>query len=421
MNFKKHIIFLIGIFLITTTTNAQFGNILEKVEKKVKKKVDREIDKGIDKGIDEVDKTVKDGVAGDKKEETNKSQNDETVSKNNESNEENNANEQEQLKLWSKYNFVPGDKIIFEDNLTNEESGEFPSRWDLLSGNAENASLGPDNVISMLRNSTIIKPLMETETYLPEVFTLEFDAYFDKDAAFRSQKYVLRFFDGTGSYDLKSKKRRHYISISWNGVQMNTLGDKKHFTHQQKKAWQGGWKHIAIAFNKRSLKIFIDQDRLLNVPNLGYKPQMFSIGANFDKRYIKINAIKNIRLAEGGKKLYDRIVADGKFVTRGILFDVNKSTIKPESMGVINKILKLMQKHPDLKFRIEGHTDSDGDESFNQKLSEERALAVKDLLISSGIEKERLESKGYGETKPVADNSTPEGKANNRRVEFIKI
>ena len=106
---------------------------------------------------------------------------------------------------------------------------------------------------------------------------------------------------------------------------------------------------------------------------------------------------------------------------RGILFDVNKATINGESMGTINEIVKMMKKHTDLNFRIEGHTDSDGDESFNQNLSVDRAAAVKSMLVEMGIASSRLESKGWGESKPVSENSTPEGKANNRRVEFIKI
>lgn len=263
---------------------------------------------------------------------------------------------------------------------------------------------------------------MDNESYLPEVFTLEFDAYFDKDSYLRKQVYQIRFFDGNSYMKfLTKKKKQYYIEIKPYGITMDKFGDRKDVPYAERKSFKGGWKHIAISFNKRSLKMFLDQDRFLNVPNLGYKPKMFSIGTNFDGRYIKIAAIKNIRLAEGGKKLYDRIMTDGKFVTRGILFDVNKSDIKPESMGVINKIVKVMKQHPDLKFRIEGHTDSDGDEAFNLKLSEKRAEAVKNLLIESGIDASRLESKGFGESKPVDSNSTPEGKANNRRVEFIKI
>ncbi len=90
-------------------------------------------------------------------------------------------------------------------------------------------------------------------------------------------------------------------------------------------------------------------------------------------------------------------------------------------MGTINEIVELMKENPSLKFRIEGHTDSDGDESYNQQLSDERAAAVKSMLVQLGIDASRLESRGWGESKPLSENSTPEGKANNRRVEFIKI
>ncbi len=423
------LITLFGFLLVTNVTNAQFGNLLEKVEKKVKKKIEREVDKGIDKGIDEADKTVKDAVLGndedsDKKNETGEKEDNQAEQTESEtaSADSPETGNKEELQLWSKYNFVPGDKIIFEDNLADEENGEFPSRWDLVAGNAENAVLGDENVIRFVRSNTIIKPLMENDSYLPEKFTIEFDAYFDKDSYLRKQVYQIRFFEGSSYMKfLPNKKKVYFIEIGPFGIRMDKFGDKKNIPYAEKKAFQGGWKHIAIAFNKRSLKIFIDQDRFLNVPNLGYKPEMFSIGINFDDRYIKKAAIKNIKLAEGGKKLYDRIIADGKFVTRGILFDVNKASIKPESMGVINKIVKLMKDHPDLKFRIEGHTDSDGDEEFNLKLSLERANAVKEILINKGIDSSRLETKGFGESKPVDTNSTPEGKANNRRVEFIKI
>ena len=202
---------------------------------------------------------------------------------------------------------------------------------------------------------------------------------------------------------------------------MGQFGGKTESFTEEKNSWHPKWKHIAITFNKRSLKLYMNEERILNIPNLGFKPKMFSIGGHFDDRYIKMSSIKNIRVNEGGKKLYDRILAEGKFVTRGILFDVNKATINGESMGAINEIVKLMNEHPDLNFSIEGHTDSDGEESFNQKLSEDRAAAVKTMLGKLGIDPARLESKGWGESNPVNENSTPEGKANNRRVEFVKI
>ena len=112
---------------------------------------------------------------------------------------------------------------------------------------------------------------------------------------------------------------------------------------------------------------------------------------------------------------------DGKIVTNGIRFDVNKATIKPESMGVINEIYDLLAEHPEVKLSVEGHTDSDGDFDMNQQLSDDRARTVMNQLVAMGIAQDRLISKGFGESKPMDTNDTPEGKANNRRVEFVKM
>jgi outer membrane protein OmpA-like peptidoglycan-associated protein len=131
--------------------------------------------------------------------------------------------------------------------------------------------------------------------------------------------------------------------------------------------------------------------------------------------------LKNVRIARGGVPLYDRLLSDGKFITYGITFDVGKSVIKPESMGEINRIATLMKENPDLKFSVEGHTDNTGGAAANQTLSEARSKAVMDKLVEMGIAKERLKSAGKGQTAPIADNSSDEGRAKNRRVEFVKI
>ncbi|GHT07977.1 hypothetical protein FACS189426_02490 [Bacteroidia bacterium] len=110
-----------------------------------------------------------------------------------------------------------------------------------------------------------------------------------------------------------------------------------------------------------------------------------------------------------------------KIITYGITFDIGKSTIKPESMGEINRIAKLMTDNPDLKFSVEGHTDNTGSAATNQTLSDARSKAVVDKLVETGISKDRLTSAGKGQNSPIADNSTDEGRAKNRRVEFIKI
>lgn len=326
-------------------------------------------------------------------------------------------------KTWSKYNFVPGDEIIFEDDLSREENGEFPSRWDLVSGNAEMASLDGQKIINFTHNS-IVTPLINKDDYLPDVFTVEFDAYFN-DTYSHWQYYLIRFYPGDKNYkEINPNLVVHPLFINKNGasIMIRANNENKEYKNlgSQEPDGTAGWKRIAISYNQRALKVFINEDRILNVPNIELGPSVISFNAQ-DSQKDHIMAIKNIRIAEGGKKLYDRIVADGKFTTRGIHFDVNKASLKPESMGVLNEIATLMREHADLKFSIEGHTDSDGEDAHNLQLSEQRALAVKEALAAMGIEGSRMQHKGLGETVPVADNTSPEGKANNRRVEFVKI
>lgn len=423
--FKYVYLYAVLFIALSTFTAEVFAQFDIDLDKKIKDKVNKELNDVTDDAIDETAETIKKGGKVEDenqiKEET-ESQETPTSDANTETSKSTTTEgNEEELILWSKYDFVPGEKVIFEDDLSGEENGEFPSRWDLLSGSAEVASLGRDNVIHLTHNNSIVIPLMDKKDFLPEVFTIEFDVFFEEEGATRSDIYKIRFFEGTSNSKKMDGKKISTLDITWNSIKMGQFGGKTASFVEEKKNWQPKWKHVAIAFNKRSLKVYLDQERLLNIPNLGFQPKTFSIGGHFDNRHIQMSSIKNIRVNEGGKKLYDRVMEEGKFVTRGILFDVNKSTIRGESMGTINEIVELMKENPTLKFRIEGHTDSDGDDSYNQKLSEDRAASVKSMLIQLGIDASRLESKGWGESKPINENSTPEGKANNRRVEFIKI
>jgi len=420
---------MIAFLFIGSNVEAQFlkrlGKSAEKAaERAIIKKTDQKVTKETEKAMD----TVLGNGKKQKKRKTKKNESTEVTENDGPTNVPNEIDTSEETnraemppKTWSKYNFVPGDKIIFDDDLAGEENGEFPSRWDLSQGSAENAKMGDENIIRF-ENRSIINPLMDEQYYLPEVFTIEFDAYFN-DTYYSWQSYDIRFWQGT-QYLSEGEDVFWPIQLFKDGAktQTKTKGYQKIFdAHNEATGEVIGWKHIAISFNKRSLKVFVDEYRALNIPNYGYKPKMMSIASYMHKPEGKPMAIKNIRIAEGGKDLYDRVIADGKFVTRGILFDVNKSTLKPSSMGVINEVAKMMQEHTDLKFSIEGHTDSDGDDNSNLELSEKRAAAVKTVLANSGIDSSRLQIKGMGESVPVSDNTTPEGKANNRRVEFVKI
>ncbi len=320
---------------------------------------------------------------------------------------------------WSRFDFVPGDEVIFEDAPDiMEENGEFPSRWDLHKGNCEIVNVNGENVIAFPQGGAIM-PYLENakEDYLPDVFTIEMDAYFRPGYA---RRLWLTFRDVKNQSNNDSECITFYInsaSLDKTDTEGQLPGVKGNSSEN------GGWRHFSVAYTKGKLKVYIGETRVINIPRCSGNPSGITLemdGYSADTPE-DLQYIKNIRIAKGGVKYYDRVLNEGKIVCNGIRFDVNKATLKPESMGPINKIYELMQKQPDLKFSVEGHTDSDGDDVKNQSLSEQRAKAVMDQLISMGISPDRLTCKGFGESTPVDNNTTPEGKANNRRVEFVKF
>jgi outer membrane protein OmpA-like peptidoglycan-associated protein len=128
-----------------------------------------------------------------------------------------------------------------------------------------------------------------------------------------------------------------------------------------------------------------------------------------------------VRFAESIPDFSQIISSSGRYVTHGILFDTDSDKIKPESAPVIKQIVSGLEKNPNLKLLIEGHTDSVGDAAHNLDLSKRRAEAVRAVLISQfNVDASRLTSAGLGSTKPVDSNDTPQGRAQNRRVELVK-
>ena len=320
--------------------------------------------------------------------------------------------------VWAKYDFVPGQTVIFEDKPSaDEENGEFPSRWDLYKGNAEIGEVNGQYVIMFLTGGTYIVPYLKNskEDYLPDVFTFEMDVWFSKGHTTANRVYVY-----LGDKKNQGNRGGSNTDLTIMPHSLEFLNSEKSYPGTENIGWTvertGSWRHIAIAYTKGKFKAYMNDTRLINVPHLEVNPTGITIESGNDNIFIK-----NIRIAKGGVKYYDRVLSDGKIVENGIRFDVNKATLKPESMGPINKIYKLMTKYPDLNFSVEGHTDSDGDGALNQKLSVARAKAVMDKLIAMGISADRLKYAGFGESKPIDTNATPEGKANNRRVEFVKF
>jgi len=406
-----------------------------RVEYRKRQKEDRAIDKGLDKLEDAFKKKKKKadpeeaGVATDKngnilvQKTPTGTKNPTSVNKKDQDqlNEDTNADEDTNpilLKSYAKYDFISGDKIVFYDDLNNEESGEFPMKWDIYKGSAENATLGEENVIQLNDRNTGIFPYMnDNENYLPEQFTIEFDIHFSTTSAW--QNYGIKL------YDKEYRNGKVINDVSHNVIKIAhskvTMGDFGGELRRYKTSGQLGWRRVSLSYNKGYLKVYIDEEKAISIPRLKFKPTMFSLETDHHPDIGEFNKVKNFRIAEGGDKIYNRISTDGKFVTNGINFDYNEATIKISSHGVINQFAKMMEKYPELNFSVEGHTDSDGSEASNLELSSKRAAAVKALLISKGIEASRLKSVGKGEAFPLNKNETVEDKANNRRVEFVKL
>lgn len=316
---------------------------------------------------------------------------------------------QDDMKAYNNYDFVPGENILFEDNFSTDQAGEFPAHWNLNSGQGVVNQKGDKNCLLLTQGNYVkVYPLLKTESYLPDSFTIEFD-FFIPDGGYSPMLFLK-----SGGSDNKALTLGYRVSTN---NFANALSET--YPEGTDKDFKNNWHHVALAYKNGQIKIYEDQYRVLVIPQCSFKPQSVLLGGiGSDKSPL---IFTNVRIAAGGgMNMLNKIVTDGKFVTHAITFDVNKTAIKPESMGFLNSLVKFLNENKAIKLEIDGHTDSDGDDASNLKLSQARAESVRAQLVAMGIEAARLTTKGFGETKPISDNATPEGKANNRRVEFIK-
>ena len=318
---------------------------------------------------------------------------------------------------YAKSDYVPGDEIFFEDDQSGEKMGEFPSMWDLVSGNAEIASIDGRKVINYVEAGTTIVPLMkDMKSYLPDVFTIDLDFYVS-DLSKIAQIFWLQLHD--------ANREVCYVQFGWHGSvnwgYQTPTGEHRSGSADKVEYIANSWNHLSVSFNKRAFKIYLNGTRMANIPSMAAPLTFRLTNRSSNRADIHKDFISNVRVAKGAVPLYDRMLTDRKFITYGITFDVGKSTIKPESMGEINRIVTLLTEKPDLKFSVEGHTDNTGNATGNQTLSDARSKAVVDKLVEIDIFADRLTSAGKGQTAPIADNATDEGRAKNRRVEFVKI
>jgi len=347
------------------------------------------------------------------------------------------------FQTYSKFDFIPGDKILAYDDFSKDAIGDFPITWNTnSSGEVVTASDLDGHWLMVKKQGKFVPEYIKT---LPDNFTFEYDVVCNEKYSYYSPFLSLYFLSGNNSgkevFDgtfIPGEKRSgvkigvHPTNGTSNGgtVQEESFDDgasviKNDINTSQFNSVGGKTRlHVSVWRQKQRLRVYLNEDKVYDLPrafadNKTYATVLFEIWGDLkdQDRYL----IGSIKFAAGAPDTRNKLITEGKFVTRGILFDVNSDKIKPESYGVLKDIANVLTENSSVKVKIVGHTDSDGKDADNLSLSKRRAESVKTSLVKDfGIDATRFDTDGKGASQPVDTNNTAEGKANNRRVEFIK-
>jgi outer membrane protein OmpA-like peptidoglycan-associated protein len=348
------------------------------------------------------------------------------------------------FKTYSKFDFIPGDKILAYDDFSKDAIGDFPVTWNTNSSGEVVTASGQQGHWLMVKKQG--KYIPEYIKNLPDNFTFEYDVVCNEKFSFYSPYLHLYFVSGgnsgkevfDGSFIPSEKRSGIKIGVHPNNATSNgglalteSFEDgasviKNEINTTQFNSNGGKTKlHISIWRQKQRLRVYLNEEKVFDLPrafadNKTYSTVLFEIWGDMkdEDRYL----IGNMKFSVGAPDTRNKLITEGKFVTRGIMFDVNSDKIKPESYGVLKDIANVLTENGSVKVKIVGHTDADGSDADNLALSKRRAESVKVSLVKDfGIDGSRLETDGKGASQPVDKNTTAEGKANNRRVEFLKL
>lgn len=342
---------------------------------------------------------------------------------------------------YSKFDFEAGEKIIAYEDFSSDEIGDLPARWN-SSNSAEIVTLSTIDGKWMKIGKGKGSFVPDFITDFPENFTLEYDVIFDYDMSLYSflRLLVVNFSDlenpnynmdrytpgKNGVYfkidggDSSGGKVQFHKYVS--DTQLNIKSEKEVAQMTRDNAGRGKIMHLAIWRQGKRLRVYLNETKVFDIPSALENPKalksmrFFSEITDEDTYYF----LGNIRYAIGKADTRSKLLNEGKLVTYGITFDSGSASIKPESYGVLKKIAGVINEH-NMSVNIIGHTDGDGEEASNLSLSKARADAVKSALVNEfNVDNTALSAEGRGESEPIAGNENPEGKAKNRRVEFIK-
>ncbi len=445
-------LFFIALMLIVETrAQIRVDNPKRTAERSVEGRVNGKIDQGINRGLDKVeegignifkkkDKSKKEDKSQEQEEQSteDENQNEEVATQKQSTGKKNQseptssaASPSKTLKSYSKFDFIAGEKVVALEDFTQDAVGDFPAKWN-TNASGEVVKLEGDAAKWLqFGNKGIFYP--EFVNDLPENFTMEFDMAISEEMSNNQSGLKIIFPENK---ERKLTYDQHFSNVLQVGVDIHpVLGEgsstdiwvfnksnEKILENSSKMVWNDNQPNrVSIWKQKTRLRVYVNETKIWDIPKAFDATAKYSMlfatnvwsGSVF---------LANLRVAVGAPDTRSKLLTEGKFSTTGILFDVNSDKIKPESYGILKELGGVLKENSTVKVKIVGHTDSDGDDSKNLDLSKRRAQSVKNTLASEfAIEAARMEIDGKGETQPVAPNTTVEGKANNRRVEFIKL
>jgi OOP family OmpA-OmpF porin len=420
-------IILLSLLSLPFFAQAQLGGLMNKVKNKTQQRIDNKVDKAIDNGLDKMEGKESSASAPAQKTETKTPSADNTTA----------------LASFSKYDFVPGEKIIYTEDFSQDAIGELPLNWN-TNGKAELVTLNSfeGKWLRIYQNAIYFTANKDS---FSKNFTIEFDAILQmKPNGWLYPQFSFGFFSAkdeptTDNSFLKGYNKyasvQAMIDLGEGGNTRTTVesynDSKKYFNSEVQnlasmEKLYSKMAHISMQVQEKRLRIWFNGEKKFDIPmavpvNYPFNQLFFKMSPSNYKDDMLAFYIGNLKVATGKPDTRHKLVEEGKFSTTGILFDNNSAVIRPESAGVMKEIAAALTDNPTVKIKITGHTSSDGDDAANMDLSKKRAAAVKEYLMQEySIDGTRMETDGKGETKPIADNKTKEGKAQNRRVEFTK-
>ncbi len=423
----KYAVISLLLIMSTLQVSAQILNPKKILERKLANKTNQVIDKKTDQVVDSVFNSKSSTKPTSKKDTVpvvaNEQQQDGVATPD--------VANQPSLQTYSKFDFTPGEKVIFFEDFSQDNVGDFPALWNTnSSAEVVTTNLFPGRWMKFSTREAIWTDALLT---LPDNYTIEFDVIPVKGVEDPMAGYTVRLIQSINAkaydYGAVPGKAGFAFSCDYSGrpgyrtyindpegelLGISAFIDDHDFYQILDQRY-----HISIWMQKARVRLYVNEYKLIDLPkafpvsNVKMDRLRFEEGAAM---------VSNIRIAAGSPDMRNKLITEGKLVSYGIYFDVNSDKVKAESYGTLKLIADVLKDNAGVKINIVGHTDADGNDASNLNLSKRRAASVKTELVSGfGIAATRIATDGKGESQPLAPNDNNTNKALNRRVEFIKL